>query len=320
MRYGTKIVLILFIALFLVPLIPSQATPTIGTFSYEHVEGDYLYLKFKDVNGTMTPITNNFTLPASDTSWMIEVTEQADGPLWDNLSGEVSEYVGGMNPWNTLYAGPFSRYNGTDFQVFPGFYDFFPVPFIVPTNSTNITELDGHMLNVFNETIEDLMLNVYNYDYYVWYNGTEMLEMALDIVGEDLLASNPFQFYGYCYAWNGSWSWLQRDMRYDPIGDQTGNKLLLAIYLSDGELHYLRESWWDNETLDPDDGYGIWRTNYKMVSPLMEYLGALFEGMFPGAEVSSDMIPSFPYFLTVTGIMTICIVIYLRKPKKKIEF
>ncbi|MHA1132346.1 MAG: hypothetical protein ACTSQQ_16285, partial [Candidatus Helarchaeota archaeon] len=294
MRHEIKIALFLLLPLFFISLIPSHATP-LGIESYEHSVNDYFYLKFKNINSTMSPITG-FPLPASnDINWMIEVTSQTEAPPWDTISGDVSEYIGGANPWNVLYTGGFSRYNETDFQIAPSFQSFFPVPFIIPTNSTNTTELDRHMLHVFNETMRNLLLNVYHYQHYSWSNGTKMLEMAKDVVGEDILASIPFAFYGYCYAWNGSMSWIQRDMRYDPLGNQTGDNLLLAVYFTDGELHYLRESWWNNETLNGDDGYGIWHTTYKMVSPLMEYLGVMFESIFPGAEVSSEMIPSFPY-------------------------
>jgi hypothetical protein len=108
-------------------------------------------------------------------------------------------------------------------------------------------------------------------------------------------------------------------MRMDPYGNQTGNALLVAVYFGDGELTYLRESWWDNSTLQ-GDGFGTWRTSYKLVSPLMELIGSFFEGMFPGSDVSMGGIPGFPCAGVVLGLIATVGIIYLRKPKLEIQF
>lgn len=291
-----------------------------GTGSFDHSINDYFYLKFKDVNNS-TASSTGFTIPNEGISWMIEVADMGTSPPWDYINISVYEEHSGFNIWQpTIFgASPMleGAWNGSSLWINSAFETLFPVPFIVPTNSTNVTVRNQWMTDIFGLTIRNSLLN--HYEYCLWYNGSQMLEVTRALLGDEIADTVPFEWYAYIYAWNGTWGWIERDMRQDPIGETTGEPLLVALYMSDGQLHYLRESWWDNDTIQAD-GYGTWRTSYKLVSPMMEYIGALFEGIFPGSESSIGDIPSFPFAMTLFVIVVIFSIAYKQKLKKPFNY
>jgi len=301
-----KILLGFLLLLFMFALIPSKSTALLPN-SYDQTVNDYFFLKYT-MNTTSTSAVTGFTIPPAGTNWMIEVDAIDNSTAWDILNGSVyQETADYLTFWEPTIFGAnsfeFGRYDGSSFIIGNELESQFPVPFIVPVD----------MVAVFNQTLNVSLSK--HFENYMYMNGTALMSY-LGGLGEMI----PFEIFGIAIAWNGSsMIWLPRDMRMDPYGNQTGNALLVAVYFGDGELTYLRESWWDNSTLQ-GDGFGTWRTSYKLVSPLMELIGSFFEGMFPGSDVSMGGIPGFPCAGVVLGLIATVGIIYLRKPKLEIQF
>jgi len=299
-----KILLGLLLLLFVFALFPSKSTALLPN-SYDQTVNDYFFLKYT-MNTTTTSAVTGFIIPPAGTNWMIEVDAIDNSTMWDILNGSVyQETADYLNFWEPTIFGAnsfeFGRYDGSSFIIGNELESRFPVPFIVPVD----------MNAVFNQTLNVSLSK--HFENYMYMNGTQLMG-ALGGLGGML----PFEIFGIAIAWNGSsMIWLPRGMRMDPYGNQTGNTLLVAVYFGDGELTYLRESWWDNSTLQ-GDGFGTWQTSYKLVSPLMDLIGSFFEGMFPGSDVSMSGIPGFPCAAVFLGLAATVGIFYLRKPKSMI--
>jgi hypothetical protein len=301
-----KIFLGFLLSLFILALIPSKTSALLPN-SYDQTVNDYFFLKYSVVNNS-TSAVSGFTIPPEGTNWMIEVDAIDNSTSWDILNGSVyqesTDYLNFCEP--TIFGAnsfEFGRYNGSSFIIGNELESQFPVPFIVPVD----------MCAVFNQTLNVSLCK--HFENYMYMNGTALMAL-LGSMGEIV----PIEIFGIAIAWNGSsMIWLPRNMRYDPYGNQTGNALLVAVYFGDGELTYLRESWWDNTTIQ-GDGFGTWRTSYKLVSPLMDLIGSFFEGMFPGSDVSMGGIPGFPCAAVFLGLIATAGIIYLRKPKSRVLF
>ena len=304
MGVKNKYFLSCLIFLFLITLIPSKTAALLPN-SFDQSVNDYFFLKYTVVNNLTSAVTG-FPIPPAETNWMIEVDSIDNSTSWDIINGlvyqETSDYLNFWEP-TTLF-GPgsfeFGRYNGTSFQIGSTFESLFPVPFIVPVD----------MVTVFNYTLNESLSA--HFEHYSYMNGTAIMES----MGE-MASMLPFGLFGIVIAYNGSNMWLDRSSRQDPYGNQTGNIMLLAIYFDDGELNFLRESWWDNET-DAGDGYGVWRTMYKVGSPIWNTFGAPMEAMLPGGEGEMGMIPGFPCTFTIIGFLVSITIIYLKKPKRRL--
>ncbi len=302
-----KIFLGILLFLFIFALIPSKSTALLPN-SYDQTVNDYFFLKYTVRNNSTSAVTG-FTIPPASTNWMIEVDTIDNSTSWDILNGSVYQETSNyLNFWEPTIFGAtsfeFGRYNGSTFIIGNTLESLFPVPLIVPVD----------MSAVFNQTLNVSLSK--HFENYMYMNGTALMESMGGFGG-----MIPFEIFGIVIAWNGSsMIWIPRGMRADPYGNETGNVLLVAVYFGDGELTYLRESWWDNNTLQ-GDGFGTWRTSYKLVSPLIELIGSLFEGIFPGSDVSmGGGIPGFPYTCVFLGLVVSIGIIYLRKPKPEIQF
>lgn len=289
----------------LLALIPAK-TAALYPNSFDQTVTNYFFLKFTDVNNA-TSLVTNFALPAENTNWMIEVTSLTDGPPTDDLAGTISQDTGSFldvwQPTPVFGAGEiaFGSYAPGSYTIDPAFEAIFPVPFIVPTD----------WVAAFNQTLNASLTNTHNFDYYEFMNLSGMIppEMA------GLLPVPPV---GMLIAWNGSFVWFEDNAsgRYEPYGNETGNAMLVALYFENGVLNYLTENWWDNSTQE-------WKLAYKLKSPIMDLLGSLFESFIPGSGVSGGGmggIPGFPYSFVFFGLTLVAAIIYLRKPKTKLEF
>ncbi|NVM56189.1 MAG: hypothetical protein HWN66_21005 [Candidatus Helarchaeota archaeon] len=303
MTQKKEIILIGLLSLLLFTVIPSKTTALYNP-SFDQEVTDYFFLEFQDCNNLTSAITG-FDIPNATTNWMIEVTNLEDGdPLdLDNLSGKVYEDSGeDFDLWQPTVLFPneimFGWYNNiSGYTIDPIFESKFPVPFIVPTNMTAV-----------NQTL-NISLSAH-FQYYQTQNLTG--QIPAEFAG--MMPSLPFLMV---WAWNGTGGWVtvtEADNRTDPEGD-IGDILLMAIYFDDGELNYLRESWWNNNSQR-------WRTRYKMVTSIWDLIGSMFEPMLAGSDVPTGgdggMIPGFPYALVFLGLMVSIAIIYLKKPKKEI--
>ena len=290
MKHIKKIILIMVCAWLLLAVIPSK-TMALYTNSFDQVVSEYFFLKCTSHNNATSAVTG-FTIPPLNMNWMIEVTSLTSGPSNDTLKGKVyyENASETLNRWQpTSVFGPneiaFGNYSSiTGYQIDPTFEQKFPVPFIVPTNMTA----------VYNQTLK-VSLSAH-FQNYMFQNLTGMVPAPF---------SAFMSLQGLVVAWNGT-AWMN--------GTKLGDTLLVAIYLGNGELTYLRESWWDNSTQH-------WRTMYKLVTPMWELIGAMFEGMLPGSDVTGGGtgIPGFQCTLVLLSLIIIG-AIYLKKPKNKFEF
>ncbi len=312
MRHN-KLILACLLVLLVFAFIPSK-TGALLPNSFDQAVDDYYFLKCTVRNNSTSAVTG-YSIPSVGLSWMIEIDSIVNGPPWDIVNGsvyqETSGYLDIWQPTSTFGAGSFEfgRYNNItpEYLIGSKLESLFPVPFIIPLD----------MVAVFNYTINESLSA--HFEHYMYLNGTAYMEQLKVMLGEDFAAMIPFDLYGIVIAYNGSDFWIPRGMGYDPIGNNTGNVLLVAVYFDDGELNYLRESWWDNTTLQ-SDGFGTWRTMYKLVSPTWELFGAIFEGVLPGSGGSMGGIPGFPCTLVFVGLLVSLTIVYLRKPKNEIIF
>ncbi len=313
MKNGKMILLLGFVALLVFTLVPSQ-TLALYSESFNQEESDYFFLKSATVNNGTSAVTG-FALPSVDTNWMIEVTSLTDGPPTDNLSGKVYEDSGGyLDLWQptSLFGSneiPFGQYSDVSgYTMDSSFEAKFPVPLIIPTNITavNVTlnvSLSAHFQYYQSQNISGPLIPPSNGSG----DGdpfTAMLSL-FNITGPLLMVC----------AWNGTGGFVNvtevSPSRMDPQGD-VGDVLLLAIYFEDGELNYLRESWWDNSTQR-------WRSMYRLISQTWELIGPMFEHMLIGSDsTGGEDIPGFECGFLLIGLMVSVVVIYLRKPKDEI--
>jgi len=289
MKHTKKIILIMVCAWLLLAVIPIKTTALYSN-SFDQVVSQYFFLKCTSRNNDTTAVTH-FTIPPLNMNWMIEVTSLINGPPNDTLKGKVyyentSETLNRWHP-TALFGSSeitFGLYNNvTGYYIDPTFEQKFPVPFIVPTNMTTVY---NQALNVSLST---------HFQYYMFQNLTGMVPPPF---------SSFLSLQGLVVAWNGT-PWMN--------GTMPGDTMLVAIYLGNGELTYLRESWWDNSTPQ-------WRTMYKLVTPMWELIGGMFEGMLPGSDVTGGGmgIPGFEYALVFLGLIITIGAIYLKKPKNSI--
>jgi len=292
MKQNKKFILIGLLTLLVFTLVPST-TLALDTESFDQEVTDYFFLEFVTVGNSTSGVTN-FTIPAVNTNWMIEVTSLTEAPPTDNLSGKVYEDTGSyLDKWQpTALFGPseidFGQYsNVTGYTIDPTFESLFPVPFIIPTNHTAV-----------NQTLNASLSSKFQYVMYQNISGY----IPPDFAG-------LFSLHSMVFAFNGT-----MDMNGTVLGNTTGDILLEAVYFGDGELNFLRESWWDNSTQE-------WNTMYKLVSPLWGLIGSMFEPNLPGSPSSGGgggMIPGFEWGIIFLGLLVSVVVIYLRKPKEEI--
>ena len=306
MKQKNKIALVFLCTWLLIALIPSNSM-ALYTDSYDMGVNDYFFLKFTDQNYNQTA-TTNISLPLVNTNWMIEVTSLTEGPPVDNLSIKVYEDTGGyLDKWQPtsdfndteIWIGAYS--DTTGYTLNPAYEAMFPLPLIVPSNWTA----------AFNQTINASLSNTFNFDNVMFQNMTSFLAMGGPMGG--LLGVDTM---GMMVAWNGSMMWIDTDVngsgKYEPYGNESGNFLLVGLYLGN-QLNYVLEAWWDNSSTQ-------WNLIYKMMSPTFELIAAMFEAQIPGSGVTGGGggIPGFPSALVFIGLMVTVAIIYLRKPKEEV--
>ena len=289
MKQKNKIALVMFLALFLMTIIPNTQV-----VSFNQELNAYTFLEFANVNNATSEV-RGFTIPAEGTQWIIEVADVFNVTTWDAINVTVYEDVGDIYAydWNaSTFFGPdnilVGAHDNTSFWLNPEFENIFPAPFIVPLNMVAV-----------NTTLEQSMTNVLGFENYYFVNGTELM-------GGGGGMTLPISLWAIIYAWNGSDTiWIDNK----PYGNVTGNTILVAIYMDDGWLHYMSECWWDNSS-------STWNMMYKMESPVWSLFGGMAADMLPG-ETPGGMIPGFPCEYVILGIMASFTVIVLRKPRKE---
>ncbi|MHA1132347.1 MAG: hypothetical protein ACTSQI_06785 [Candidatus Helarchaeota archaeon] len=297
MSHQKRVILGFLVFLFLVGLVPSK-TVALTPPSFDQEVTDYFFLKFTDVNNA-TSAVSGFPIPPTGTDWMVEIDVADNSTAWDIVNGSVyqddgDEYgiVWNQSTWFGTDSFNFGRYNGIDFQIGPVMENNFPVPFVVPLNTTPVeTTLNQSLCKTFQN--------------YIYINQTFLAEMMNSSGMGGML---PFSLFAIVFAWNGTPYYFGPESN-SPNGTVTGDILIAAVYFGDGELNFLRESWWDNTTRQ-------WNTMYQVVSPFWDAFGGMLEQLIPGTIPSSMMIPGFPYAITIMGLVMVLIIPSLKKPKE----
>ncbi len=291
-----KLVLGILLALFLFALMPSQAT-ALDPPSFDQEATDYFFLKFMDVNNA-TSAASGFDIPPAGTDWMVEIDAADNFTSWDYVNGTVYQDDGDEYNiiWNeSTFFGTesftFGAYNGQDFWIGPVMESNFPVPFVLPLNTTPVEA-------ALNQSLGNTFQN------FIYVNQTFLSDMMNSSGMGDML---PFSMFAIVFAWNGSSIYYGPGT--GPNGSATGDTIVAAVYFGDGELNFLGEWWWDNAAQE-------WNIMYKLVSPFWESFGGMLEQLLPGADPSGSMIPGFPSAFAIVGVLTVISIIRLKKPKE----
>lgn len=282
--------------------------------SFNKTDNDYIFLKC--VDDTNNSAFTSFSLPPLDEHWMIEVTTLDAAPnqwMLDILNVSIFDQNvnASLDYWIPSATFPedeyiMGAYNTSIYWIDPNFLSIFPFPFFVPLNLTAVnTAFD----NALNANLSGM------FQHYVFGNGTGLLEnWSAYMGGMDMI---PSGLHSIIVAYNGTIPMQLGNDTFPFMGNGTadGDLLIEAVYLGGGELHFVRESEWDNSSLQ-------WNARYKLVSPIWELLLSIIEQVLPGSLMFGNggggMIPGFTCTALFLGLMIAIGIVYLRKPKQEI--